>query len=173
MSSPRRASDPWRRVRRATPFGLLVLLAVLTVGLAQSSVGADHRALVGHGSSPGSASGGDPPTAPQNQMLGSFTIAGHVAGLFPGHTKRLVLTVTNPQAFAIVVTSMTTTVKVASVGCKASNLSISAFSGHLEVPAFGSAHTSVVASLAESAPNACAGSAFRLFYRGIGRRPTT
>jgi hypothetical protein len=80
------------------------------------------------------------------------------------------LTVSNPQPFALTVTSITTKVKDASAGCRAVNLSVSVFAGGLRTPAHGSATTSVQVSLAPGAPDACSGADFPLVFSGVGRR---
>jgi len=164
-----------RRARRAAaPFGLIVLLGVPAIVAAGGSGGPrpGHHALTGFGSSglrshPG---GEGASAAPRTPATGAFTIAGTVGGLYPGFTGPLVLTVANPQAFTIVVSSITTSVTDATATCLASNLSVGAFSGQLSVPAFGSAQTSVPAGLAPSAPDACIGATFPLSYSGLASR---
>jgi hypothetical protein len=176
-----------RRALRASVLALLAALGVLTVMLLEGSAGppgsAGHQgparpgvsqgALLGDGDSfPEPTSTGTTPGAAQITLgHASFRIAGSVAGLYPGFTKVLVLTVTNPQFFRIVVTSITTTVKGASSTCLASNLSVKAFSGQLSVPGRGSAKVSVPASLALGAPDACIGATFPLSFHGVGRVP--
>jgi hypothetical protein len=172
MFTPSGALGPRRRALLATRSGLVALLGVLTVGVGGSSATSSRTlpiVLTGYGSSgPDSTSGStSSPVAPQTQTTGSFRIAGSVGGLYPGLSSPLVLTVNNPQAFTIVVTSITTTVTDASATCLAPNLSVSAFSGQLSVPGFGAAQTSVLASLAQSAPDACIGATFPLAYSGL------
>jgi hypothetical protein len=169
------AQGSWRRALRATRFGLAPLLGVLTVGLATSpaTTTTDQLVLAGYGSSGPDSTAGSMSTADaeQAQSTGTFKIAGSVGGLYPGQSKPLVLTVKNPQGFKIVVTSMTTKVKNASATCPASNLTVSAFSGQLAVPANGSAKTSVVVTMAKSAPDACKAVTFPLVYSGLAKRP--
>jgi hypothetical protein len=176
-----------RRALRASLLAGLAALVVLTVTLLQGSAGppwpaGQHRparpgvsegTLLGDGDSvPEPTSRGTTPGAAQITLgHASFRIAGSVGGLYPGFTKALVLTVTNPQFFRIVVTSITTTAKGASSTCLASNLSVKAFSGQLSVPARGSAKVSVPASLAQGAPDACIGATFPLSFHGVGRVP--
>jgi hypothetical protein len=163
-----------RRALRAAPLGLTVLGALI-VGLVTiwPAPGTNQIVLVGYGSS-----GPEPalaktsaPAALTVKTTGSFRIAGSAGGLFPGHTTPLTLTATNPMAFKIIVTSITTTVNEASATCLAPNLSVSSFSGHLSVPAHGSAKVVVGASLAQGAPDACISATFPLVYSGLGRRP--
>jgi hypothetical protein len=169
------AQGSWRRALRATRFGLAALLGVLTIGLAwnPAPTPTDQIVLAGYGVSGPDSTAGSTSTADaeQAESTGSFRIAGSVGGLYPGLSSQLVLTVKNPQHFKIVVTSMTTTVKNASATCIAANLSVSAFSGQLSVPANGSAKTHVNARLAKSAPDGCIGAAFPLVYHGLGRKP--
>jgi hypothetical protein len=161
-----------RRALRTRRLGVIGLLGLLAVGTAGSGavLRPDKVMLPGYGSSVVTA-GGTGTRAPVGAITvsGRFKIAGSVAGLYPGLVKRLVLTVTNPQAFTIVVTSMTTTVKAASASCPASYLVVSAFSGQLSVPAHGSAKTSVQASLSAGTPDSCTGANFPLVYSGAGR----
>jgi hypothetical protein len=172
MFTPSGAQGPRRPALLATRSGLAALLGVLMVGVGGGSATSSRTVpivLTGYGNSGlESASGStSSPAAPQTQTTGSFRIAGSVGGLYPGLSRPLVLTVSNPQAFTIVVTSITTTVTDASAACLASNLSVSAFSGQLSVPGFGTAQTSVLASMAQNAPDACIGATFPLAYSGL------
>jgi hypothetical protein len=174
MSISTGAQGSWRRALRARPFSLVALLGLLAVGLAGTWAGPrpEQMVLAGYGSSgpaPASAERSSP-AGQRASTSGSFTIAGRVAGLYPGVTKHLVLRVTNPQGFAIVVTAIETKGQNASARCTASYLAVTSFSGHLSVPARGSAKTSVLAKLARRAPNACIGATFPLVYRGLGRK---
>ena len=63
---------------------------------------------------------------------GSFSIKGHVAGLYPGRTARLALTITNKNGFAIRVRSVRVRVGNAP-GCPRSNLVVKRFRGYLWV----------------------------------------
>jgi hypothetical protein len=171
------AQGSWKRALRATRLGRPVLLGVLALGLCGLSSatrsGGDQIVLTGYGTSGSGTPSASTSTgaAPQTQTNGSFRIAGNVGGLYPGLSSPLVLTVTNAQPFTIVVTSIITTVNAASASCAAANLSVSTFSGQLSVPASGSAKTTVVASLAQGAPDACIGASFPLAYSGAGRKP--
>jgi hypothetical protein len=101
---------------------------------------------------------------------GSFRIGGTVDGLYPGDSTELVLTVTNPQHFAIVVTTISTTVESPSAGCGAPNLTVAGFTGHLLVGAHGSAQLTVPVALSYAAPDACQGALFPLQYSGLARK---
>jgi hypothetical protein len=96
-----------------------------------------------------------------------FTIGGDVGGLFPGDSVQLVLTVSNSFNFPIDVTSITTEIGAPNPGCVGSYLTVGAFSGHLAVPAGGSAQLSVPTTLSHAAPDACQGAVFPLTYSGL------
>lgn len=164
-----------RRALRATLFGMAAFLSVLAVGLAANPITppAQQIVLVGYGSSspePALGATGSPVGA-QTQTNGTFTIAGNVAGMYPGLTAPMVLTVSNPKPFSIVVTSITTTIGDANAACSASNLTVTAFSGQLLVPGLGSAATTVHASMAKSAGDPCQGATFPLVYNGLASKP--
>lgn len=177
MSHTNRQREVRRSARRMGLRGSAVLVGALSLGLAggSSEPRTAHEELVGLGVSGGvSGTAGDrTSTAALALSVSTFRIAGSVAGLFPGFGMTLMLTVTNPQPFKIVVTSITTSVGNANVGCTAANVSIAAFSGKLLVPAQGSAHTSVPVSMAASAPDACIGATFPLSYRGLAQKAVT
>jgi hypothetical protein len=97
---------------------------------------------------------------------GGFGISGSVKGLYPGKVAPLALKVTNPQKFAITVTSLTVAVKSASATCTAANVTVTSFTGSLSVPALGTATATVQFTLLHSAPNACQGAVFPLQYSG-------
>ena len=102
---------------------------------------------------------------------GRFSISGTVAGLYPGVSLPLVLSVTNPRHHWIVLHNVTAAAADASTGCLASNLSVSSFSGQLPIPALGSAHVTLQASLAHGAGNPCQGAVFPLAYTGSATVP--
>lgn len=101
---------------------------------------------------------------------GTFRIGGSVGGLYPGDSTELVLTVSNPQRFPIVVSSISTIVNRPRAACSASYLRVGRFSGHLRVRTHASAQVSVVIALAEAAPDACQGMRFELRYHGLAQR---
>jgi hypothetical protein len=113
------------------------------------------------GQGPSATASRIPPAPP-----GTFTIAGDDSGLYPGASKQLVLVVSNPQHFAIVVTSIQTTVGNASQTCSGSYLSVGAFSGQLQVADGGQASVTVTVTLSHAAPDACQGAIFPLTYHG-------
>jgi hypothetical protein len=101
---------------------------------------------------------------------GTFRIGGSIGGLYPGVVTHLVLSVVNPQRYALVITSISTTVGTPKTGCSATNLSVGSFSGHVKVKAHRSVQVAVQVSLAHAAPDACQGALFPLQYSGLGRR---
>lgn len=115
----------------------------------------------------GTAAGPSQPVTTSTATSGSFRISGNVAGLYPGAKLHLVLTVTNPQQFAIVVNKLSVSVVAAAPGCAAANLTATSFSGNLQVPKLGTAAVSLQVTLAHSAPNACQGVVFPLHYTGL------
>jgi hypothetical protein len=100
----------------------------------------------------------------------AFRISGSIGGLYPGDSAALTLTITNLQHFAIVVTSISTTVGDATSSCLANNLAVGGFSGQVGVPASGSVHVSVPASLSHGAPDGCQGAVFPLTYGGLAHK---
>jgi len=149
--------------------GAFALVVASYLSSEKAPVGVPARALlVGtglSGSPPGTSPTGG--TVAARQKTGTFRIAGSAAGLYPGHTVPLVLTVTNPESFAIVVTSLTVKVSNASTKCTAGNLSATAFDGKLTVPAHRSARATLHLSMHLSARNGCEGAKFPLTFRGL------
>ena len=101
-----------------------------------------------------------------SSQTGTFQIKGQVAGLYPGGTVTLPLTVVNKNGFKIAVKTVTVTVVDASAACPASALTATAYRGKLVVPAKRSAQLTVRATLSAAAPDECAGAQFPLRYRG-------
>ena len=102
-----------------------------------------------------------------------FTIAGSYAGLYPGVSRSLILSITNPNAFPIDVTSLTATVSLVSgprvmhePSCRPEDLDVAQYAGGLSVPARGMNTTMIDLMLLPSAPDACQGASFALTYAG-------
>ena len=96
---------------------------------------------------------------------GSFTISGHVLGLYPGGTARLTLTVRNRNSFPINVTSIR--VKAGNApGCARSNLVVENFRGSLRVAAERRRRLQLPIGMRSTAPDACRGARFPLRYTG-------
>jgi hypothetical protein len=113
---------------------------------------------------------GDMPLAGQVRSGGSFKIKGGVAGLFPGATLPVPLTIVNPQQTPITVTALWVKVRRdrRHPDCPTDVLRTTRFEGSVDVPAEGSVSLSdaVTASLAPSAPDPCQGVRFRLRFAG-------
>ena len=152
------------RAQRQRLGGLALAAGACTIGMLLSAHGTTAATLHGQGRSRPTAA------AVKDDPHGTFTIAGSVGGLYPGASARLVLTVSNPQPFAIDVTSITTTVGDASASCAASNLTVAAFSGNLNVPGRSSARVAVPVALGHAAPDACQGAVFPLTYSGLAQK---
>jgi hypothetical protein len=107
---------------------------------------------------------------PTSTTARAFRISGSAAKLYPGLTVPLVLTVTNLRLFPLVVTSLTVSAGDASGACVAANLSVNSFSGHLLVPAGGTAKTTLQVAMNHAAPDACQGAKFPLRYSGTATK---
>jgi hypothetical protein len=162
---------PFRKRIHATPGRLVAGAAFLAVMCTAAGTGAPGAAgavqLAGYGSSIQATPPGAVP-APGGSLTTTYTfaISGKVSGLFPGKTLPLTLTLTNPNAFSITVSSLTTTVSNASATCLAANLKVTSFSGSFVVGAKSTGKVTVHATLVHSAPNACKGATFPLHYHG-------
>jgi hypothetical protein len=159
-------------VRRRLALGIVVALSGSAVAVWHGAA-AQANVLVGGGvgrvgRETGPHAGRLVPAAAKG---GSFRIAGSVGGLYPGLTKPLKLTISNPQHFAIVVTSVTVAVGDASQGCKAGNVAVTRFSGRRRVGARGSAQVTLELTLVHAAPDACQGAVFPLRYSGRAVKP--
>ena len=144
--------------------GTALAVVLASVGVAGGSgrilLSGSGRAAVGDSAHPARRAG----------TSGRFTISGSMAGLFPGASLPLVLTVANPEPYKIVVTSITTTVGSPTTQCPGTLVTVTPFSGKQSVPAHGSVHVTVMASLAHAAPNACQGVTFPFVYSGLGKQ---
>lgn len=163
----------WRKALRAGSLGLVAVLGLFAIAPAGGlDLPSAHIQLSGSGTSGWGRTDADSSSqvVSPGPTAKAFGITGRVKGLFPGHSTRLVLKVTNREGFAIVVTRIATTVKKANAGCTAANLSVSVFSGHLSVRPHGSAKTKVRARMATKAPNRCSAATFPLVYRGVAKK---
>jgi hypothetical protein len=149
---------------RAALLGTAVAVVLASVGVAG---GSSDIPLSGTGVA---AVGASTLAAPRAASGGNFAITGNVAGLFPGASRSLVLSVFNPEPFTIVVTSVTTTVGSPSLQCPGTLMTVTPFSGKRSVPAHGAGQVTVTASLDHSAPNACQGVTFPFHYTGLAKK---
>jgi hypothetical protein len=96
---------------------------------------------------------------------GSFTIKGHVLGLYPGRTATLRLTIRNKNRFAIRVKSIRVRVGNAPA-CPRSNLVVKSFRGSLRVAAKRKRRIALPISMRRTAPDGCMGARLPLRYTG-------
>jgi hypothetical protein len=95
-----------------------------------------------------------------------FAISGRVTDLYPGATIPLVLTLTNENSFAISVTSVEVSVRLARSGCGPANIEVGPFHGPVVVAARDSAKAEISVRMVENPDDACQGATFPLDYRG-------
>ena len=136
---------------------------ILTAGVARP--GTQHVELVGAGSITDGTAMSPAAISVAAGDRSPFRIVGGVAGLFPGATRPLTLTVDNPYARSITVVSLTTTVGPASTRCNSTNLAVSTFTGQLVVAAGRTAKLTVTATMPHSTGNGCQGAVFPLTYQ--------
>jgi hypothetical protein len=115
-------------------------------------------------STPDIAPDRDPNRGPAGQP--TFAISGRVAGFYPGASIPLVLTFTNPNSYAISVTSLEVSVRPAGSGCGPANLQVGPFHGPVVVAAEDSVTAEISMHMLENPDNACQGAVFPLDYRG-------
>jgi len=166
-----------RRLRSAVVglAGMALVAAVLAGAGSSSAVTPGHPALHGQGWSEPAQSriGALPNAAGQSQV---FYISGSAAGLYPGSSSTLTLSVQNPLNTPITVNTITLVAGSPSSGCPSSLLTIPpswtlnstyTINTSLSVPANSTVTgPSVTLSLAMTATNACAGVTFPLMYGG-------
>lgn len=95
----------------------------------------------------------------------SFTVTGEVDGLFPGSSAALPVLITNPQAFAIHVTSSGVTVGDANPACPATLLTVdgaTTMSG--DVAPGATATIPLVIQVDRATPDACQGATWQLQF---------
>jgi hypothetical protein len=110
------------------------------------------------------------PGSHKGRARARFTLRGHVAGLYPGASKRLVVAVHNRARRPLRVRSITTHVGNASAGCRRANLRVSAFRGRLLVGPGRTRRVALRARMREASPDACQGAVFPLRFHGRATR---
>jgi hypothetical protein len=101
----------------------------------------------------------------------NFQISGQVSGLYPGAQKQLNLGVSNPNNFAINVTTLTVTVgSPGVVGCAQSNVAATSFTGSLIVAKNATVTKSLPINMLPSAPDQCRGATFPLTFGGTAEK---
>jgi len=101
----------------------------------------------------------------------SFRIKGSVKGLYPGVTKKLRATVTNPNGYPLVVTRVEAKVSAVGPGCGAGNIKIKTWKGRARVGAHAHRRIKLVVRMKPKAPDACQGGRFALTFSGKAVRP--
>jgi hypothetical protein len=99
-----------------------------------------------------------------------FTIKGHSQGFYPGRTHPMRVTVTNPNAFPIVVTRVTASVKSVAAGCPPRSVKIKPWRGRTQVAAQGHRRMKLVVRMLHRTPDVCQGARFRLRFGGTAVR---
>lgn len=99
-----------------------------------------------------------------------FTLKGHVRGLVPGTSRRLVITVHNRLRRTLLVRSISTRVRDAGPKCRGRNLRVARFRGQLRLRGHASRRIAVRVSMRKDSPSACQGAVFRLAFSGRATR---
>lgn len=100
----------------------------------------------------------------------AFTLRGHVTGLYPGASRRLVVVVRNRARRPLRVRSITTRVGDAGAGCSRRNLRVSRFRGRLLVAPGRARRVKVRVRMLATSPDACQAAVFRLRFHGRATR---
>lgn len=96
---------------------------------------------------------------------------GIMRGLFPGATEKLVLTISNPNSFRIVVRSITVDARDASASCGDHNLVTKDYIGPpVSIPRNGRARVSIPISMRPDANDSCQGATFPLVFGGTATK---
>ena len=96
---------------------------------------------------------------------------GAMRGLFPGGAEKLVLTVTNPNSFEIIVRSITVDAEDASNDCASNNLLTRDYSGPpVSVPKKGFTRVAVEVAMRSNADDECRGATFPLQFGGTATK---
>jgi hypothetical protein len=104
------------------------------------------------------------------RISSTFTLHGHVGGLYPGARTRLLIAVNNRGRRPLRVRSITTRVRDAKPGCSAKNLQVDPYRGRLRVGAGRRRNVSVSVRMLPTTPVACQGALFPLAFRGRATR---
>ena len=100
-----------------------------------------------------------------------FTVKGHAKGFYPGRRHPMRVTVTNPNAFAIVVTRVSASVRSVAVGCPTRSVKIMPWRGRARVSAHGHRRMKLIVRMLPRTPDACQGARFGLRFGGTAVRP--
>jgi hypothetical protein len=138
-----------RRLTRAATAVALVLAAVtvLTGASALGSLGPEHKST-----------------------KRSFTLGGHVRGLYPGAQRELSIVVHNLTGRPLRVRSIRTRVHDARRTCRARNVRVARYRGTLRLRPHQWRRVSVGVRMLRSAPSTCQRAVFRLEFHGTATR---
>jgi hypothetical protein len=116
---------------------------------------------------------GNPPLGkpPFQEIPGRLAIRGTAAGLYPGASGRLHLTVRNRNPFAVRVVSLRTAVGSAGRGCPAGAIRPGRLRQPFRVRGRGVARLTLPIRMSGDAPRACSGRRFPLSFRARAVRP--
>jgi hypothetical protein len=104
------------------------------------------------------------------KISSTFTLHGHVVGLYPGARTRLVIAVHNRGRRPLRLRSITTRARDAKPGCSAKNLRVAAFHGRLPVGVGRWRNVSVSVRMLPTTPVGCQGALFPLAFSGRATR---
>jgi hypothetical protein len=103
------------------------------------------------------------------RATGGFQVSGDVAGLYPGIRVPLVVSITNPNPFPIVVHWISVKRQRANAECGAKFLRVTGWSTPILVGAGTTRQVTAHVHMRLRAPNACQGATFPLIYKGKAR----
>jgi len=96
----------------------------------------------------------------------SFSLRGHVGGLYPGARQKLTIVVHNRTARPLSVRSIRTRVRDAGRTCRGRNVRVAPYRGSLRLRPHQRRRVKVRIRMLRSAPSACQKKTFRLDFRG-------
>lgn len=102
--------------------------------------------------------------AGRGTVPGTFGVSGSVDGLYPGGSRMLELVVTNPNAFPIVLSDVSTSVEGAGPNCPAGSIAVGSMNSRVLVPAASSTRTNLPVKMSRSATDDCQGATFPLTF---------
>ena len=158
---------PW--VRRVARVGIAALIGATAVAVGFVAQLATDSVVIGNStelSLTGATKGTFIVSSRQRALEG-----GPLRGLFPGGSEKLVLKVTNPNSFRIVVRSITVDAEDAGDDCVASNLITRDYVGPpVGVPKNGIRRVSVEISMRRNSSDGCQGATFPLVFGGTATK---
>ena len=98
----------------------------------------------------------------------SMTLTGSVSGLYPGLTRQLTVTITNPQTFAVTITQASVTAGAATASCGTKYLTAGPVAGlPLTIPTGGAGQVTAPITLTPQSPDACQRVQFPLSFAAV------